>query len=129
LPESSGCRSRALVLTKPVREYDSVEGWAEGLRQQWGGDPLAEEPEKLEALGQFCEFIGKDPDVLLAFCFLRKKSTGERFGSVKRREELAAQLRAFRDDAGLPEGDARKLVNDVLSFLIHGGVLIHPGMV
>ena len=48
---------------------------------------------------------------------------------MKRREDLAARLRAFRDASGLPDGDARKLVNDVLSFLIHGGVLIHPGMV
>jgi hypothetical protein len=48
---------------------------------------------------------------------------------VKRREEVAARLRAFRDASGLPEREARRCVNDVLSFLIHGGVLIHPGMV
>jgi hypothetical protein len=70
------------------------------------------------SLERFCEFAGKDPDEILAFCFLRKRATGERFPSVKRREELAALVRAFRDAS-----------SDVLSFLIHGGVLVHPGMV
>jgi hypothetical protein len=112
-----------------VRAYASVESWAEGLRQQWGGDPLAEEPAKLASLERFCEFTGKDPDEVLAFCFLRKRATGERFLSVERRRQLAGQLRAFREAAGLPEPEARRLTSDVLSFLIHGGVLIHPGMV
>lgn len=116
-------------LAKPIEEYESVQGWAEGLRKQWGGDPLAEEPERMESLRQFCEFAGKDPDELLAFCFLRKKASGQRFGSVKRREEVARQLREFRDGSELPERQARRAVNDVLSFLIHGGVLIHKGMV
>ena len=65
----------------------------------------------------------------MAFCFLRRKATGERFGSVKRREEVAERLRAFRDASGLSGTPARKLVNDVLSFLIHNGVLINPGMI
>ena len=116
-------------LEKPIGDYESVQGWAEGLRKQWGGDPLAEEPERMESLRQFCEFIGKDPDELLAFCFLRKKATGQRFGSVKRREAVASQLREFRDASGMPEKEARRAVNDVLSFLIHSGVLIHKGMV
>ncbi len=116
-------------LSKPIDAYPSVAAWAEGLRGQWGGDPLAEEPEKLGALESFCAFAGKDPEELLAFCFLRRRATGERFGSVKRREELAAQLREFRDASGLSGTKARKLVNDVLSFLIHNGVMINPGMI
>jgi hypothetical protein len=115
-------------LDRAIGDYESVAAWAQGLRDQWGGDPLAEEPEKLEALAAFCEFVGKNPDELLAHCFLRRKATGERFGSVKRREEVARQLREFRDRSGLEPMAARRLVNDVLSFLIHGGVLIHPGM-
>lgn len=113
----------------PVETYESVEKWAERLRKQWGGDPLAEEPDKLETLAAFCEFIGKDPDELVAFCFLRRRETGERFGSVKRREEVAERLRAFRKERGVSGLAARKLTSDVLSFLIHSGVLINPGMV
>ena len=118
-----------MVLDRAIGDYPSVVEWRRGLQAQWGGDPLGEDPDKLEALAAFCEFVGKDPDELLAYCFLRRRSTGERFGSIKRREEVAGQLRAFRDGSGRRGTEARKLVNDVLSFLIHGGVLIHPGMI
>jgi hypothetical protein len=116
-------------LSRPIADYESVADWGRGLREQWGGDPLAEEPEKLASLAAFCELIEKDPDELLAFCFLRKKATGERFGSVKRREQVLEQLRRYRERCGPDAAQARRRVNDVLSFLIHGGVLIHPGMI
>ena len=116
-------------LDRPIEDFESVAGWAQGLRDQWGGDPLAEDPEKLVSLAAFCEFVDMNPDELLAFCFLRRKATGERFGSQKRREEIAARLREFRDQSELDATAARKRTNDVLSFLIHGGVLIHTGMV
>lgn len=115
-------------LREPIADYAAVATWSEGLRGQWGGDPLAEDPEKLENLRAFCEFSSQDPDELVAFCFLRRK-TGERFGSVKRREQVAEQLRGFRAESGLSGAKARKLVSDVLSFLIHNGVLINPGMI
>lgn len=118
-----------MPLSRPIDEYASVATWAEGLRSQWGGDPLAEEPEKRETLDAFCRFADRDPDELVAFCFLRRKATGERFGSVKRREALAEQLREFRAASGLSGIKARRLVSDVLSFLIHNGVLINPGMI
>ena len=116
-------------LERPIEEYESVAVWAKGLQEQWGGDPLAEEPEKLETLTSFCEFDGRDPDELLAFCFLRRKQTGVRFVSVKRREAMAAQLRAFRTDSGLSGTGARRLVSTVLSFFIHNGVQMHTGMI
>lgn len=118
-----------MPLEKPVEQYESVSTWAKGLREQWGGDPLAEEPEKLATLAAFCEFADRDPDALVAFCFLRRRATGERFVSVKRREQVAGWLREFRDERGLTGLPARKLVADVLSFLIHNGVLVNPGMV
>ena len=117
-----------MSLARAVREYDSVEAWSQGLREQWGGDPLAEEPDKLASLEAFCGFTGKDPDELVAFCFLRKKDSGERFGSVKRRQEMTALLKQFRAESGLPRLEARRRQNDVLSFLIHNGVLISMGV-
>jgi hypothetical protein len=116
-------------LERPIEQYESVATWAKGLREQWGGDPLAEEPEKLETLAAFCEFDGRDPDELLAFCFLRRKETGARFVSVKRREAVAEQLRAFRRASGLSGTDARRLVSTLLSFFIHNGVQMHTGMI
>ncbi len=116
-------------LERPIEEYESVASWAKSLREQWGGDPLAEEPEKLEALAAFCEFDGRDPDVLLAFCFLRRKKTGVRFASVKRREALVEQLQAFRAASGLSGTEARRLTSNLLSFFIHNGIQIQAGMV
>ncbi len=116
-------------LEKPIEDYASTRTWASSLSEKWGGEPLVEEPEKLEVLAAFCAFADKDPDELVAFCFLRRKASGERFGSVKRREELVEQIRAFRAASGLSGTKARKLVSDVMSFLIHNGVLINPGMI
>jgi hypothetical protein len=109
---------------RPIGQHASVGTWAEGLRRQWGGDPLAEDPEKLATLAAFCDSVGMSPDEVVAFCFLRRKETGERFGSVKRREELAARIEAFKSQPGLTRTQARKRESDVLSFLIHNGVLI-----
>jgi hypothetical protein len=112
-----------------LRSCPSVAAWAKGLREQWGGDPLAEEPERLQALADFSAFTGKGPDELVAFCFLRKRETGERFASAVRRNEIAATLRAFVASRGASGTAARRLVADVLSFFIHNGVLMTPAMV
>ncbi len=117
-----------MELGKPIEQYESVAAWANGLKGQWGGDPLAEEPEKLEGLASFCQFDGRDPDELLAFCFLRKKDTGVRFASVKRREAMVEQLRAFRAASGLSGTEARRLSSNLLSFFIHNGIQMHTGM-
>ena len=84
-------------LSKPLSEYASIQKWREGLARQWGGDPLAEEPEKLEHLEKFLTFLGKDPDEAIAFCFLRKRESGERFASAKRRDQIAAEIASWRD--------------------------------
>lgn len=114
---------------KPLREYESVASWAKGLTEQWGGDPLGEDPAKLETLAAFCEHLGKDPDEIIAFCFLRKKATGEKFGSVKRREEMAAHIKAFRAASGGSSMQGRRRQSDVCSFLIHNGVLMQLGVI
>ena len=66
------------VLSRPITEYQSVATWGDGLRNQWGGDPLTEEPEKLQALETFCAFVGEDPDTIVGHCFRIRKSDGER---------------------------------------------------
>ena len=116
-------------LARPIEEYDSVAAWSKGLKEQWGGDPLAEEPEKLAGLAAFCEFDGRDPDELLAFCFLRKKETGVRFASVKRREAMAERLREYRVASGSSGTAARRLTSTLLSFFIHNGIQMHTGMI
>ena len=65
---------------------------------------------------------------LVAFCFLRKRETKERFVSVARRGELAARLAAWVAERGLPARESRQLSADVLSFLIHNGVMMNAGI-
>ena len=119
-----------MSLAKPIEEYDCVEVWAQSLKQQWGGDPMAEEPAKLDHLREFCEFVGMDPDAVVAYCFLRKRETGEKFLSVKRRQDLTAKLRACRDARESESKTQRRVfAADALSFLIHNGVQMNAGSV
>lgn len=112
------------MLERPVESYESVVAWGEGLRRQWGGDPFAEDPAKLSVLAEFCDLVEKDPDALVAFCFLRKRATGERFASKQRREDLLVQLKRFETAAGRGV-EARRRRSHVVSFLSHNGVLIY----
>lgn len=111
-----------MPLERSITEYASVATWAEGLRRQWGGDPLAEEPEKLAALEEFCRFVGEDPDRIVERCFRIRKSDGERVLSVKWRQHYADKIKEFRAQAPGTEGRRRGAA--VLGFLIHNGVLI-----
>ncbi len=107
-----------------TEDFASVRAWEAGLREQWGGDPFAEDPEKLDSLARFCRFTSQDPDALLAFCFLRRRETGERFASVKRREALMKRLDAWQAESGWKGIEARRRRNHVASFLSHNGVLL-----
>ena len=45
-----------MMTEQTIEGYESVRTWRRDLSDQWGGDPIAEEPEKLQALARFCEF-------------------------------------------------------------------------
>lgn len=105
-----------------IEGYESVRTWRRDLSDQWGGDPIAEEPEKLDALARFCEFVGEDPDRIIGRCFRIRKSDGERVISAKWRAHYAEKIRDFREH-NLNE-ESPRLGADVLSFLIHNGVLV-----
>ncbi|HVN63455.1 MAG TPA: hypothetical protein VMT58_02370 [Candidatus Binataceae bacterium] len=103
-----------------IENCESVRTWRRGLIEQWGGDPLAEEPEKLAALASFCAFIGEEPDIVVTRCFRIRKSDGERIISTKWRAHYAAKVKEFRER----NADSPRLAADVLSFLIHNGILL-----
>jgi hypothetical protein len=86
--------------------------------------PEADQQRYLEALDGFLEGIGKDPDQLVAFCFLRKKDTGERFLSQKRRVEVNEMIEAWVQKNGWADKDAVRMANVIRGYLIHNGVLI-----
>lgn len=107
-----------------IGQFETVQVWATGLKEQWGGDPLVEDPGKLDALCGFCEFMGKTPDELYHHCFLRKRDTGERFASKKRRDELIDNIRRFVEESGRMGTEKRRLRSSVNSFFSHNGILI-----
>ena len=100
----------------------SVKQWAAGAGLDH--DPAGARERKLAILARFCAKVGKQPDELVAFCILRKKATGERFLSVKRREAVNHWLDEFVAEQGWTGKEAVVNANVVRSFLIHNGVLI-----
>ncbi|HUY26729.1 MAG TPA: hypothetical protein VMV27_04865 [Candidatus Binataceae bacterium] len=105
-----------------IERFESVRNWQRDLSDQWGGDPISEEPEKLIALARFCEFVGEDPDAIIARCFRVRKSDGERVISTKWRAHYAERIRKFRESN--QDQNSQRLAADVLSFLIHNGVMV-----
>ena len=112
-----------MTTEQAIEGYESVRRWRRDLSDRWGGDPIAEEPEKLQALARFCEFVGEDPDTIIGRCFRVRKSDGERVISTKWRAHYAQKIREFRERDGDQES-SKRLGADVLSFLIHNGVSI-----
>jgi hypothetical protein len=107
------------MLEHSLEDYGSVRVWRRDLSEQWGGDPIAEEPEKLHALAVFCEFTGDDPDTIIKRCFRVRKSDGERVISNKWRTHYAEKIKELRLNPAEPRAS-----KDVLSFLIHNGVMV-----
>jgi hypothetical protein len=103
----------------------SVKQWFSSARLE------SEEPERrehrLNLLADFLAHIGKGPEELVEYCFLRKKDTGERFSSVKRRGEVNDWIEQFVADQGWTGKDAVVNGNTLRSFMIHNGALIQGG--
>jgi hypothetical protein len=105
-----------------LESHASVKQWAASAGHHH--DPPEVREQKLRILAAFCAKVDKEPDELVAFCVLRKKETGERFLSVKRRETINGWLEEFAAEQGWAGKQAVVNANVVRSFLIHNGVLI-----
>ncbi len=68
--------------------------------------------------------MDKNPDELYEFCYLRKRDTGERFPSIKRRNEITQKTKKFVIKSELRGTEARRLRSSIFSFFSHNGVLI-----
>jgi hypothetical protein len=110
------------VTSRGIESQASVKQWAAGAGFDHG--PAGDREQKFQILTGFCAKVGKQPDELVAFCILRKKASGERFLSVKRREEINNWLDEFTAEQGWTGKQAVVNANVVRSFLIHNGVLI-----
>jgi hypothetical protein len=111
---------------RPLPDYASVRTWLEGLRQHWGGDPAADDPDRLPMLEAFCRHIARDPDQIIAETTMIKD--GERRIRTKGRERYAALIDGWQAQQEGSRIRKAKWGNTVRSFLIHNGVLLQSGV-
>lgn len=110
-------------MTEADRRADPyVQAWFRGAHH----DEIGEDDQRgyLDVLDGFLQHTGLGPAELLAHCYLRKKDTGERFLSVKRRVEVNDWIDAYVTARGWTDKEAVRNANIVRSFLVHNGVLI-----
>ena len=114
-----------MALAKPLAEYDTVQTWLNGLREQWGQEP-GDWDERLDALSGFCAFVEKDPDTMVKEC-LRESEAGTRISVKGRRfyDGKIAEWQASLSGDGRAQG---RVGNAVRSFLIHNGIFLQSGM-
>ncbi len=115
-----------IIELRPMLEYESVRMWLDGLRQHWGGDPAADDPERLPILEAFCRHANVDPDGIIKGTTMVKD--GENRIRIKGREKYAALIDEFQASVEGSRFKKAKWGNTVRSFLIHNGVLLAQGM-
>ena len=105
-------------LPKPIEEYERVKVWFDDFEKSWGDGSDAAASGQLAILSEFCEFVGKDPDAIVAD-LLAPVEGGEkiRYKARHRYIELIAEFEAT-NPGGRPAGNA------IRSFLIHNGVAV-----
>jgi hypothetical protein len=87
-------------------------------------EPLERLRHRLDVVIGFLASVDKSSDDAVAFCFLRKRETGERFVSTKRRAAVNEQIEACAEAQGWTGKDAVANGYIVRSFLIHNGIPI-----
>jgi hypothetical protein len=115
-----------VVALNTLQEYETVKTWLEGLRQQWDADPLEEDPGCLGALERFCLYVDKEPDAIIAECFVVKE--GQKLISYKGRNSYYKKIAEFQDSLEEEPRDRVRLGNNVRSFFIHNGVFMQSGV-
>jgi len=105
-----------------IRDSDTVRHWFASAKHD--GAPEDYQERILGVLAGFADHTEKTPDELVSFCFLRKKDTGKRFLSVKRRVQMNETIDEYTAKEGWEGKDAVVNANVVRGFLIHNGVAI-----
>jgi hypothetical protein len=110
------------VSVAELKQHEKVRTWFAGAHHDQL--PEADQQHYLEVLAAFLAGVGKDPDSIVAFCYLRKRATGERFLSQQRRAEVNEMIEAWVQGNGWTGKTAVRMANVVRGYLIHNGVLI-----
>jgi hypothetical protein len=105
-----------------IRLAPTVLRWLD--RTAHDGETAASRDHRIDVLARFTGFVGKEPDEIVEFCFLRKRDTGDRFVSTKRRAIVNEQIQAFVEEQGWTLKAAVVNGNIVRGFLIHNAVPI-----
>ncbi len=113
-----------MALDKPIADYETARTWRRGLSEQWGEEP--DMTVRTSALDRFCEFAGKDPDVLIAEC-TRQVESGKRI-RIKARREYSEKIAEFQAASGGTARERQKLGNTIRSFFIHNGIFMQAGL-
>ena len=110
-----------MELPKPIEEYEAVQIWFGGLREQWGEEP-SDQDGKLGSLSQFCDLVDKDPDAIVADC-TREVESGKRIRIKARRlyTEKIEEFQASVEGGRLARG---KAANTIRSFMIYNGIFM-----
>lgn len=109
-------------MTADLRADPCVRAWFRGAHHD--EIPTDDQRGYLDVLDGFVQQTGLGPGALVAHCFLRRKDTGERFLSVKRRIEMNEWIDTYVTAKGWTDKQAVRNANIVRSFLVHNGVLI-----
>ena len=107
-------------------EYETVRNWLDGLRKHWGGDPVADDPDRLPTLEAFCHFADVDPDTIIKQCTRIDKAGDQRI-SIKGRRKYAGLIDEFQAQSKESRLRRAKRGNTVRSFLIHNGIMLSAG--
>ena len=105
-----------------LAQHRKVRAWFAGAHHD--ELPEADQRHYLATLNQFLGGVGKNPDELVASCFLEKEANGERSPAQKARAEINAWIDERVQRTGCRGKDAVQMANVVRGFLSHNGVLI-----
>ncbi len=113
-----------MALAKPIADYETVQTWRSGLREQWGEEP--DMTARMSALDRFCDIVGKDPDALIADSS-RQVDGGKRI-RIKARRQFSELIAEFQAASGGSAREQLKLGNTIRSFFIHNGIFMQAGL-
>lgn len=106
-------------------EYDAVQAWVRGLKEQWGEEP-SDMAQRIETLRGFCELMQNDPDSLVRECS-REVEGGKRI-RVKVRRLYDEKIGEFQASNGTDRWAQARLGNTIRSFFIHNGIFMQGGL-
>jgi len=98
----------------------SVKKWIDATK--YPGEPAGDVDSRVQLLADFFKHLKKSPNELIACCFLRKKGTGDRFVSTRRRKDVNEQIDSFVALQGWSDKQEVMNGNRIRSFLTHNGV-------